>query len=86
MLVSVEGIYRDGRVELAETPQHLPEGTGVIVTFMKSSEIDLPSQGINREQAEILRAKLSTFSGDWDSPEMDIYDNYDVAKAHLEAG
>jgi hypothetical protein len=86
MLVSVEGIYRDGRVELAETPPSLPEGTGVIVTFMQVSEIDLPSQGINREQAEILRTQLSTFSEDWDSPEMNIYDNYDVAKTDREAG
>jgi hypothetical protein len=42
-------------------------------------------QGIDREQAEVLRANLATFSEDWDSPEMGIYDNYDAAKVNLEA-
>ena len=83
MLVSVEGVYRNGRVELTENPDNIPEGTWVIVTFVKSNEIDLESQGIDREQAEILRANLATFSEDWDSPEMGIYDNYDAAKANL---
>jgi hypothetical protein len=26
---------------------------------------------------------LATFAEDWDSPEMDIYDNYDAVKANL---
>ena len=81
MLTSVEGIYRDGRVELKESPTDVPEGTWVIVTFVKSSDIDLKAQGIPREQAEVLRTSLSTFTDDWDSPEMSIYDNYDAAKA-----
>ena len=83
MLISVEGVYRNGRVELTEDPNNIPEGTWVIVTFVKSNEIDLESQGINREQAEVLRANLATFSEDWDSLEMGIYDNYDAAKANL---
>ena len=41
---------------------------------------DLESQGIDKEQAHILRSGLATFSDDWDSPEMSIYDNYDAAK------
>jgi hypothetical protein len=82
MLISVEGIYRNGRIELTEQPNNMPEGTSVIVTFVKTSGIDLASQGIDREQAEALRASLATFSDDWDSPEMSIYDNYDAAKAN----
>jgi hypothetical protein len=83
MLVSVEGVYRNGRVELTENPNNIPEGTCVTVTFVKSDEIDLESQGIDREQAKLLRANLATFSEDWDSPEMSIYDDYDAAKANL---
>jgi hypothetical protein len=83
MLVSVEGVYRNGRVELTENPNNIPEGTSVIVTFVKSNEIDLESQGIDKEQAKLLRANLATFSEDWDSPEMSIYDDYDAAKANL---
>ena len=82
MLTSVEGIYRNGRVELTENPKDVPEGTSVIVTFVSSNDIDLESQGIEREQAKILRASLATFSDDWDSDEMSIYDNYDTAKAN----
>lgn len=82
MLTSVEGVYRDGRIELIENPIDVPEGTWVIVTFVKSGDIDLKSQGIDRDQAQVLRASLSTFSDDWDRPEMSVYDNYDAAKAN----
>ena len=80
MFISVAGIYRDGRVELIEQPTDVDEGTQVIVTFVKSSEIDLAPQGIDRAQAEILRANLATFE-DWNTSEMSIYDNYEAAKA-----
>ncbi|MEH2289152.1 hypothetical protein [Nostoc sp.] len=83
MLASVEGTYRNGRVEFTEQPTDIDEGTRVIVTFMRSNEIDLASQGINKAQAEILRSHLATFVEDWDSPEMSIYDNYDAAKTNL---
>ena len=80
MLVSVEGVYRNGRIELTESPNNVPDGTCVIVTFVKANDIDLASQGIDREQAKTLRASLATFSDDWNSPEMSVYDNYDAAK------
>ena len=76
MLTSVEGVYRNGRVELVKNPSDVPEGTWVIVTFVRSDDIDLKSQGIDREQSDALRASLATFSEDWDSPAMSIYDNY----------
>ncbi|MEH2233832.1 MAG: hypothetical protein V7K71_30065 [Nostoc sp.] len=83
MLNNLEGIYRNGRVELTEQPTDINEGTRVIVTFVRSNEIDLASQGINKAQAEILRSHLATFADDWDSQEMSIYDNYDAAKTNL---
>jgi hypothetical protein len=58
----------------------------VIVTFVRSDNIDLKSQGIDTEQAESLRTSLATFSEDWDSPEMSIDDNYDAAKANRSSG
>ncbi len=64
-------------------PKDIAEGTSVIVTFINSNNIDLESQGIDREQAKLLRASLANFSDDWDSDEMSIYDNYDAAKANL---
>jgi hypothetical protein len=82
MLTSVAGVYRDGRVELAEKLDHVPEGSKVIVTFVNSDGIDLASKGIDQAQAEILRASFATFAEDWDSPEMSIYDNYDAIKSN----
>ncbi len=83
MLTTVEGIYRNGQVELIESPNNLLEGTRVIVTFLETKTIDLASQSIDKAQAELLRTSLSTFAEDWNSPEMSIYDDYDAAKAKL---
>lgn len=75
VLQSVEGIYRNGKIELLENP-NCAEGTKVIVTFTNSisEPIDLDSRGISPEQAANLRAKLQSFAEDWSSPEMDAYD------------
>jgi hypothetical protein len=83
MLTSVEGVYRNGHVELTERSNDVREGARVIVTFIESSTIDSAAQGIDPEQAEILRTNLTTFADDWNSPEMSIYDDYDAAKASL---
>lgn len=80
---SVEGIYRNGKVELAEVPTDVRDETRVIVTFLEPRSIDLRARGIDEAHAADLRARLATFAEDWDSPEMDIYDDYDAAKAHL---
>ena len=75
MLRSVEGVYRDGRVELLES---VPEGTTgrVIVTFVSSpgAAIDLAARGVDRQQAADLRSRLAAFAEDWQRPEMDAYD------------
>lgn len=85
MLISVEGVYRNGKVELREMPANVTEETRVIVTFVEPKTIDLRARGINEAQAADLRSRLATFAEDWNSPEMDIYDNYDAARANLQA-
>ena len=47
-----------------------------MVTFPETS-YDLRELGIDEAQAADLRARLKAFAEDWESPEMDIYDNYD---------
>ena len=75
MLKSVEGIYRDGKVELLETPPDIQE-TRVIVTFLpERGSIDLRTRGIDEAQAAQLRWRLQAFAEDWDRPEMDEYDD-----------
>lgn len=46
-------------------------------------EIDLAALDISVAQAADLRARLHTFAEDWESPEMDIYDDYDTNLAAL---
>jgi hypothetical protein len=73
MLRSIEGIYRQGRVELLESPPSGAEGK-VIVTFLNVGAVDLAERGIDEHQAADLRQRLKTFGEDWNRPEMDIYD------------
>ena len=85
MLSAAKGVYRKGRVELAEVPSNLRDETPVIVTFLERGPIDLRERRIDEAQAAELRARLATFSADWESPEMDSYDDYDAVKASLQA-
>ena len=39
-LLTVEGIYKDGKVELAEHPKSVEESARVLVTFLPASETD----------------------------------------------
>ena len=83
MLNSIEGTYRNGKIELAEVPSNIDDDTRVIVTFLKSGPIDLRKRGIDEAQAADLRSRLSTFAEDWNSPEMDIYDDYDATRSYI---
>jgi hypothetical protein len=78
MHTTVEGTYRNGQIELAETPHHVSEDTRVLVTFLTPGRIDLRAVGIDERQAAELRSRLSTFGEDWDSPEMSDYDDYEA--------
>ena len=80
---NIEGVYRDGKIELVEVPANVRDETRVIVTFLESRAIDLQERGIDEANAAELRGRLATFAEDWDSPEMDLYDDYDDAKSRL---
>jgi len=86
MVTAVHGVYRRGKVELIKAPNNLREDTPVLVTFVDPGNIDLRAQGIDEAQAADLRARLTTFAEDWSRPDMDVYDNYDLVKASLQAG
>ena len=71
---SVEGVYRDGKVELIE-PIAEAEGSRVIVTWVRpTASVDLRERGIDESQAADLRQRLAPFAEDWDRPEMNVYD------------
>jgi hypothetical protein len=86
MLRTIEGVYREGKIELTERPDGVGEEAPVLVTFLEPHRVDLRAHGIDEAHAAELRARLSTFAPDWDEAEMDVYDNYDVARARLQAG
>ncbi len=77
MLKTVEGIYRAGRVELAEEPAQVAEETRVLVTFLEGEGIPLAARGIDERLAADLRGRLARFAEDWESPEMAAYDHYE---------
>ena len=69
MVKSVEGVYRNGKVELME-PIAEAEGSRVIVTWVPPvGSIDLRERGIDQSQAADLRRRLAPFAEDWDRPE-----------------
>jgi hypothetical protein len=75
MVKSVEGICRNGKVELVE-PLAEAEGSRVIVTWVHPAEpINLGERGIDEGQAADLRRRLTAFTEDWDRPEMAVYDD-----------
>ena len=75
MMTTIEGVLRDGRIELLENPTAL-EGSRVLVTFLPGDEFtDLEALGISRQEAAEARWRLGAFAADWDRPEMDVYDD-----------
>ena len=41
MMTTIEGIYKDGRVEFTETPPDMPQGRG-LVTFLQNGNRSSP--------------------------------------------
>lgn len=80
---SVEGVFRGGKIELVKPVTGVKDETKVIVSFVGPGYVDLQERGISEEKAARVRAQLASFSEEWDSPEMDIYDDYDNAKRQL---
>jgi hypothetical protein len=73
MWKTVEGIYRDGKIELLEPPPDVDEAR-VVVTFVNQNAVDLMERGVDEDEAAELRARLQTFAEDWERPEMEAYD------------
>jgi hypothetical protein len=71
MLQSVEGIYKNGRIELLETPTNIEEGR-VIITFLEAKSTQEPQKlmtfgmfsGANRSTEEDFT--IAEFHGDGD--------------------
>ena len=80
-MLTVEGIYKDGKIELLKSIEDVKEAK-VLVTFIDNSDSELRTLGISEVEAAELRDKFATFE-DWNDPEMDLYNDYDNARAAL---
>ena len=68
VLKSVAGVYRNGKVELAE-PLSEAEGSRVIVTFTEATgSVELRERGTDEFQAADLRRRLAPSAEDLGSP------------------
>lgn len=80
-MLTVEGIYKNGKVELLETVSDVKQGK-VLVTFIEDAGIDLKTLGIDENQGSELREKFATFE-DWNDSALDAYNDYDNAKSNF---
>ena len=80
---NIQGVFRNGVVELTEPVPDVRDETPVLVTFLETDYVDLQHRGISESHAADLRYRLALFKEDWDSSEMDVYDDYDGAKNRL---
>jgi len=83
-MITVEGVYKDGKVELLEAVS-IEQQSRVLVTFFENSDIPLSALGIDEDEAAELRHKMDTFE-DWNEPAMDMYNDYDNARSALNDG
>ncbi|MBA3692781.1 MAG: hypothetical protein H0X49_15830 [Acidobacteria bacterium] len=81
-MLTAEGIYKDGKIELLETVSEVKQSK-VLITFLESSDVNLRTLGISKEEASELREKFATFE-DWNDPSLDVYNDYDNAKSALD--
>ena len=79
MIQTVEGIFRNGKVELLEAPANVQESR-VIVTFLPP--VTGPKEGPTFTPEEIadLRGKLAAWDQDWNAPGMEAYDDYETRR------
>jgi len=73
MLKSVEGIYRDGKVELLEKPEDLKDAR-VIVTFLPAPKEQRATPPLTDSEIAELRWRFTAWEEDWNAPGMEAYD------------
>jgi len=83
-LLTVEGIYKDGRVELTERPEHIHEAARVLVTFLPPNdgrENTMMGESQDREtlrQQAFARMKEGIHLGGPPYPKREeLYDRFD---------
>lgn len=83
----VEAYLRDRAAITGQTAEVLAQAL-LVEAMMREANgsrqgVLLSDYGISPAQAAELRASFASFAVEWERPEMDIYDDYDAAKALL---
>ena len=73
MLKTMEGIYRNGKVEFKEKPPKFREAR-VIVTFLPAKSSGAKPPVLTKSEVAELRGKLAAWEEDWNAPGMEAYD------------
>ena len=79
MIQTLEGIFRNGKIELLEVPQNIDEAR-VIVTFLPAVAGPVGGPPFSPEEVTDLRGKLAAWEEDWNAPGMEAYDDYETRR------
>ena len=79
MMKTIEGIFRNGKVELLEEPENVNEAR-VIVTFLPGGIGPEGGPSFTAEELADLRGKLAAWEEDWNAPGMEAYDDYETRR------
>ncbi len=79
MIQTVEGVFRNGKVELLEEPENVQESR-VIVTFLPAATGPEGGPTFTSEEVDDLRGKLAAWDEDWNAPGMEAYDDYETRR------
>jgi len=84
MTTVIEAVFENGVFKpLVEADFKENHRYKMIVEEPTTETVDLAASGIDQQHVAELRAKLQTFAEDWESGEMNVYDDYDAAKTRL---
>lgn len=72
-----------GQVYAGLSEKEISDVEETVRTTIYEQGVTLSDYGISPAQAAELRASFATFADEWERPEMDVYDDYDAAKALL---
>lgn len=79
MLQAVEGVFRNGKVELLQTPVNINEAR-VIVTFLQHDQGLQELATFTPDEIADLRGRLVAWAEDWNAPGMEAYDDYETRR------
>lgn len=83
MWITIEGIVRNGKIELLGYPDTIADETHVLITVLTPQQPADQVLAMTPEEAADLRHRLHCFTDDWLDPSMDGYDTYDATITHV---